>query len=158
AAGIVAAHAASLGGEVDFFSVLGKDKGAEFVSEQLHKHKVKSFLYEDVSRTTTRKQRYRAHGKTLLRVNHFRQHQISADNQKKILADIRERLKDKQLVIFSDFNYGCLPQPMVDNIISICREYGIKMAADSQSSSQTGDISRFHDMDLITPTEREARL
>ena len=32
------------------------------------------------------------------------------------------------------------------------------MAADSQSSSQMGDISRFKDMDLITPTEREARI
>ena len=32
------------------------------------------------------------------------------------------------------------------------------IAADSQASSQMGDISRFHDMDLITPTEREARM
>ena len=32
------------------------------------------------------------------------------------------------------------------------------MVADSQSSSQVGDVSRFHDMLLLTPTEREARL
>ena len=32
------------------------------------------------------------------------------------------------------------------------------LAADSQSSSQIGDISRFKGMDLITPTEREARI
>ena len=32
------------------------------------------------------------------------------------------------------------------------------MAADSQSSSQMGDISRFHGMNLLTPTEREARI
>ena len=32
------------------------------------------------------------------------------------------------------------------------------LVADSQSSSQTGDISRFKNMDLITPTEREARI
>ena len=31
-------------------------------------------------------------------------------------------------------------------------------AADSQSSSQVGDISRFQGMDLLTPTEREARI
>jgi bifunctional ADP-heptose synthase (sugar kinase/adenylyltransferase) len=30
--------------------------------------------------------------------------------------------------------------------------------ADSQSSSQVGDISRFKGMNLITPTEREARI
>jgi len=32
------------------------------------------------------------------------------------------------------------------------------MVADSQSSSQVGDISRFTGMELVTPTEREARL
>ena len=32
------------------------------------------------------------------------------------------------------------------------------MVADSQASSQMGDISRFKFMSLITPTEREARL
>jgi len=32
------------------------------------------------------------------------------------------------------------------------------MAADSQSSSQVGDVARFKGMDLITPTEHEARI
>jgi bifunctional ADP-heptose synthase (sugar kinase/adenylyltransferase) len=32
------------------------------------------------------------------------------------------------------------------------------MVADSQSSSQVGDVSRFQGMRLLTPTEREARL
>ena len=32
------------------------------------------------------------------------------------------------------------------------------MVADSQSSSQTGNIARFKGMDLIVPTEREARI
>ena len=32
------------------------------------------------------------------------------------------------------------------------------MVADSQSSSQVGDVSRFKGMVLLTPTEREARL
>ena len=32
------------------------------------------------------------------------------------------------------------------------------MVADSQSSSQTGDVSRFKYASLLTPTEREARI
>ena len=32
------------------------------------------------------------------------------------------------------------------------------MAADSQVSSQTGDVSRFKSMTLLTPTEHEARI
>ena len=32
------------------------------------------------------------------------------------------------------------------------------MSADSQTSSQVGDISRFKHVDLVTPTEREVRV
>ena len=62
------------------------------------------------------------------------------------------------LLVFSDFNYGCLPQPVVDKIVSMAKARGVMLAADSQSSSQIGDISRFQEMDLLTPTEHEARL
>jgi bifunctional ADP-heptose synthase (sugar kinase/adenylyltransferase) len=58
----------------------------------------------------------------------------------------------------SDFNYGCLPQPLVEALIERARAQGVVIAADSQASSQHADVSRFKDVDLITPTEREARL
>ena len=38
------------------------------------------------------------------------------------------------------------------------QQQNIIIVADSQSSSQLGDIGRFSDVTLITPTEREARL
>ena len=58
-------------------------------------------------------------------------------------------LDDLDLVVFSDFNYGCLPQTLVDKIISKCKKYGKLVFADSQSSSQVGDICRFKKMDFI---------
>ena len=67
-------------------------------------------------------------------------------------------LVDADLLIFSDFNYGVLPQDLVDEISQECIKRGIMMVADSQSSSQVGDISRFKNTALLTPTEREARL
>ena len=62
------------------------------------------------------------------------------------------------VVIFSDFNYGCLPQRLVEKIIKVSKKNNITITADSQSSSQLGNISRYHNTKLITPTEREARL
>jgi sugar/nucleoside kinase (ribokinase family) len=47
---------------------------------------------------------------------------------------------------------------LVDAIADSAREKGVMMAADSQVSSQTGDVSRFKGMTLLTPTEREARV
>jgi len=47
---------------------------------------------------------------------------------------------------------------MVDKIIAGAKEKNIMIAADSQSSSQIGDVSRFKGADLLTPTEHEARI
>jgi bifunctional ADP-heptose synthase (sugar kinase/adenylyltransferase) len=62
------------------------------------------------------------------------------------------------LLIFSDFNYGSLPQAVVDQITAAATKKKVKVVADSQSSSQIGDVTRFKNTDLLTPTEREARL
>ena len=113
---------------------------------------------EDDSRPTTVKQRYRASGKTLLRVSHLKQHMIDAAMQVAILNKVHDWIADTDLVVFSDFNYGCLPQTLVDRVAMLCTERGVAMVADSQSSSQIGDISRFKGAMLLTPTEHEARL
>ncbi|MBI1905657.1 MAG: adenylyltransferase/cytidyltransferase family protein [Rhodocyclales bacterium] len=158
-AGIVAAHAKGVGaGKVHFFSVTGADAGREQLVSALRGYGVDACLIVDESRPTTLKQRFRASGKTLLRVNHLRQHQISPDIQKKLWRGLERVLPDIDVLIFSDFNYGVLPQKLVDRIIAACQERDIMMVADSQCSSQVGDVSRFHDMAFLTPTEREARI
>ncbi|MFA5158892.1 MAG: PfkB family carbohydrate kinase [Candidatus Omnitrophota bacterium] len=157
-AGIVAAHARGFGADVKFFSVVGKDEAGELVRNSLKEREVMAHLYLDESRPTIRKERFRAHGKTLLRVNHFHQHPIDRNIQKKILEDLSSALEGVKLLVFSDFNYGCLPQPLVDEIIELCQAKDVMIAADSQASSQVGYVSRFHDAFLITPTEREARI
>ncbi|MCS6763643.1 MAG: PfkB family carbohydrate kinase [Candidatus Protistobacter heckmanni] len=157
-AGIVAAHARGLGAQVQFFSIAGADETRDYALGALHKYGVDTHIFVDESRPTTLKMRYRASGKTLLRVSHLRQHGISKALSDHLLAELLEKLQEIDLLIFSDFNYGCLPQDLVDAICVHCKRLGIPMVADSQSSSQVGDIARFKDMLLITPTEREARL
>jgi rfaE bifunctional protein kinase chain/domain len=157
-AAIVAAHARSLGADVKYFSVSGKDASAKFALEKLHEYGVTAEVFEDDSRPTSLKQRYRAAGKTLLRVSHLRQHVISQQIADEMLTSVKAILLNSDIVIFSDFNYGCLPQFLVDEIVAVCRHRKIPMVADSQSSSQMGDVSRFKGMLLLTPTEREARI
>jgi len=157
-AGIVAAHASGLGANVDFYTVLGDDENTSIVKDKLNEYNVNGYIYRDTSRPTTLKQRFRANSKTLLRVNHLKQHHISKEIQDKILIDIEKNIQNKDLIVFSDFSYGCLPQRLIDNIIELGLSHNIMMVADSQSSSQTGDISKFHNMTLVTPTEREVRL
>jgi len=157
-AGIVAAHAAGLGAEVNFISVTGNDAARKFSINELALANVKTDLLIDDGRPTTLKQRFRSKGKTLLRVSHLHQGAISIQLQAEILGILKNSIADIDLLVFSDFNYGCLPQPLVDQIVLLAKSHKVMLAADSQSSSQVGDVSRFKGMDLLTPTEHEARI
>lgn len=157
-AAIVSAHAASLGAKVRFFSVVGDDASANFCREELSKFGVEHHLLVDDSRPTTLKQRFRSRSKTLLRVSHLAQRSIEEPLQRELVKNVVEACAAADLLIFSDFNYGSLPQAVVDQITTSAAKKNIKIVADSQSSSQIGDITRFKNADLLTPTEREARL
>jgi rfaE bifunctional protein kinase chain/domain len=157
-AGIVAAHARALGAQVSFVSVIGQDQGGRFAAARLDAYGVHAELLVDSSRPTTLKQRFRASGQTMMRVSNLRQHEISLELQAQIQQSIAAKIDAADVVLFSDFNYGCLPQPLVAALIERARAGHALVAADSQSSSQLGDISRFRGAHLLTPTEHEARL
>ena len=42
-------------------------------------------------------------------------------------------LDGADLLVFSDFNYGCLPKPLVQQLVRIAKSRGVMVAADSQS-------------------------
>ena len=156
-AGGVAAHARGLGAEVRYCTVVGEDEFASFALENLEEQGIRCDVFADSTRPTTRKRRYRALNKTMLRVNHLRHHPPGADIQARMLKAVERALPDCDLLLFSCFNYGCLPQDLVDAITARARAKDVMLAADSQASSQIGDVSRFRGMSLLTPTEREAR-
>jgi bifunctional ADP-heptose synthase (sugar kinase/adenylyltransferase) len=75
-----------------------------------------------------------------------------------MLQMITTQLNRCDLLVFSDFNYGCLPDPLIHKCMSAAHDLKITCVADSQCSSQVGDVSRFKGMNLISATEREARI
>ena len=157
-AGIVASHASELGASVRLLSVAGQDSARDFAAAELEKRGVDYSYIIDTTRPTTVKQRFRSQGKSLLKVSTLSQQAISSNLQNLVLSEFEQVASRFDAIVFSDFNYGFLPQPLVEKTIKIAKQNNLFIAADSQSSSQFGDVSRFRGADLITPTEREARL
>jgi rfaE bifunctional protein kinase chain/domain len=157
-AGIVAAHAQSLGGSVNFHTVLGQDKFSEYTKTACKSYGFKLSNLTDATRPTTHKKRYRAQGKTLLRVNNYIQKPISEELINTAFTRLRKNIINADLIVLSDFNYGMLPNKLIEKVVQCAKDFDVLVVADSQSSSQIGDISRFSGATLVTPTEREARI
>ncbi len=157
-AGIVASHAANLGSNVNYITVLGKDIHNNFIKNKLKLKKLKLNAFIDNQRKNVLKQRFKSKNKTLFKVNDYNQNSISTELQKKIILKINKIIKKTDLIILSDFNYGALPKKLIENIIKIANNNKIIVTADSQSSSQIGYINKYKNVNLLTPTEYEARV
>ena len=157
-AGIVAKHAASLGARVQFISVTGNDELGRFAEHDLGVGSVRANFIADDMRPTTLKRRYRCQGQTLFRLSELTQDDVDTRIEEEIFELVKKCATNADIIVLSDFNYGCLPDSLVRKIITWAKSRKIFIAADSQSSSQLGDVSRFVGVDLITPTEYEARL
>jgi rfaE bifunctional protein kinase chain/domain len=157
-AAIVAQHLASMGATVSFVSVVGKDQPAKFLEEELTKSRINHFLFEDENRPTTFKIRYMVENQKILRVSRLKQEEINFGLETLILHRVEELIPSVEAVIFSDFVYGVITENLLKKVVSLCNPRKIKIFGDLQCSSQFGDVSKFKNFELITPTEKEARI
>ena len=156
-ASIVASHLSALGASLTFSSISGNDKVGKWAFKQLKKQNVKLKMFVDKFKKTVRKTRIRANKKTLLRLNRINNSQSSKFITDDFEASLTDTIKDFDLLILCDFGFGTLPQGLVTKVTKIAKINNVLVAADSQTSSLAGDITKFANVDLLTPTEVEAR-
>ncbi len=157
-AGIVAQHIKSMGAQSYYISVTGNDEPGAFAARKLEDGGVHATLFIDEGRPTTFKIRYMVDNQKLLRVSRLEQHNISAVLSKKVVQQIADTIPLVDGVIVSDFVYGVITDEILSSIVTIAKESGKPIFGDLQCSSQYGDVSKFKNFDLITPTEKEARI
>ena len=154
-AGVVAKHLQSLGADVTFTTVIGKDDDGEFALTDLKKSGVKINVIVDESRPTTCKHRYFVdNNRLLLQVDQLNNQAISDDTLEKMCQSIKKN--HSSAVICSDFRHGIFNTQTIGAILAAIPKETLKVA-DSQVSNRWGNILDFSDFDLITPNERESR-
>ena len=157
-AGIVAAHCKSLGAKTTFVTVTGDEETSSWSKEKASEYQLDSVNVVDKSRPTTLKQRYRSGTQTLLKISHLTQEFLDSEKETELVEKFSKIAGDIDLLILSDFSYGVLSPQVVERILAIATNHQIFVSADSQSSSQIGNLGKFKNIDLISATEREARL
>ena len=153
-AGVVAKHLQAAGADVTFSTVLGDDKMAEFVLNDLEKVGVKTQAIIDSTRPTTNKNAIVCGGYRMLKIDTLDNRAISERIQTELHEQIRDT--DTQCVMFCDFRHGIFNPETIPGLIEAIPA-GVFRVADSQVASRWGNICEFQGFDLITPNEREAR-
>ena len=157
-AAVVAAHISALGAQCDFVSVVGDDITAELVRQQLAVQGIGDGLSTDPSRPTTFKKRYLVENQKLFRVSRLEDHNLDADVEDQVIAQLKKLAPTAQGIVVSDFVYGVITPRILEVVHHLAEKYNLLLFGDLQCSSQVGSVTRFEKFSLLCPNEREARL
>jgi rfaE bifunctional protein kinase chain/domain len=157
-AAIVASHVRALGAKCHYISVVGDDLLSGSVKEILNCRDISTSLIVDPSRPTTYKTRYMVENQKLFRVSRIKDHEISEKIENKIIDKLNNLAPDIDGILVSDFVYGVITQNILTEISHLAKKFDLKLFGDLQCSSQVGKVTKFKEFDLITPTEKEARI
>ena len=154
-AGIVAKHFSSFSKNVTLTTLLSNDPLGKFALRELKKSKIKVNALFEKNRPTTNKNSFWVDDYKLLKVDKVSNENIESNTINKISEILKNDKND--MIIFSDFRHGIFNQNTIPVFIKKIKKKKFKVA-DSQVASRWGNIVDFKGFDLITPTEKEARL
>ena len=157
-AAVVAAHISALGARCDFISVVGADSTADLVRQELSVQGIGDGLSTDPTRPTTFKKRYVVENQKLFRVSRLEEHNLDAEVENQVIAQLQNLAPLAQGIVISDFVYGVVTPRILEVVHQLAQEHSLLLFGDLQCSSQVGSVTRFEKFSLLCPNEREARL
>lgn len=156
--GIIAAHASQVASKSYLISICGNDDEEKFAKKKLSEYGVKNKIFKSSFRKTIKKTRFiDSQNRNLFRLNHLNKIPSSDKMRSDIYSHVSKIIKNFDILILADFNYGLIDEKLISKLLVLARKHNVFVAADSQASSQFGNINKFKDVDLIAPTEYEAR-
>jgi rfaE bifunctional protein kinase chain/domain len=154
-AGIVSKHIRSLGGDPMLFSLLGEDREADYLLRNLDENGINRLILRNKDVTTIRKVRHLVQNQKLLKVDYSQDIYLTEKEEQQIINGIVEH-DDAGCIVVVDFGYGFVTDKLRAEIMRFGSENKIPIIADTSGASG-GNILKYEDVYLITPTEREGR-
>ncbi len=146
----------SLNCDVKIISISGNDKNHEKIIELFDKNNIKNFIFKDISRKTTIKNRIISDNTIYSRFDIEDKHEINDSietnifNKIKLLSDIN----NINGIILSDYNKGLLTEKLCQNIIKFANDKNILTFIDPKINN----INKYKNCTLFKPNLSEANL
>jgi D-beta-D-heptose 7-phosphate kinase/D-beta-D-heptose 1-phosphate adenosyltransferase len=149
----VARNVASLGGRVELLSVVGRDSRADDLRSLLENESIPTEgLLEDPARPTTLKTRIVASRQQVVRVDRESRAALDAGIRKRFVERLRERLREVDALIVSDYGKGVVDLDLMESIAREAREHGVIVAVDPKESH----FYQYRNVSVVTPNVHEA--
>jgi len=153
-AGVVARHAAALGAETYLLSSTAKDEASWNARTILENESVQTCLIP-CRNQLPQKTRFLVETSKLLRLEDGNFQPLDSVSEKQALDWVLSISDDFDAVIFCDFGYGTITGGLLTQLqTKLKNRIGVQVADVSGPRSQ---LTRFKNVDLLCPTERELR-
>jgi rfaE bifunctional protein kinase chain/domain/rfaE bifunctional protein nucleotidyltransferase chain/domain len=153
-AGVVALHLAGLGARPVLVSALADDEVSRGAAIRLTEAGVDLRCSRPRRRVVT-KHRYLVDHSKLFKVDEGAAAPADSAEEDRIATRILDASDGAAAVVFADFGYGVITAGLLDRILPDLRTRVPVLAADV--SGKQGDLLRYRGVDLLCPSEREAR-
>ncbi|MDO8632895.1 MAG: PfkB family carbohydrate kinase [Phycisphaerales bacterium] len=155
-AAIVARHVAALGAHAFLLSAAAgpKDAATQMVRDVLTAEGVESHLI-DARPAVVEKTRFLAEDTKLFKLDRARRVPLDSVAERRAAVILEQQSKVADAVIFCDFGYGMITGTLLQRVLPTLRQNVRTLTADV--SGGRAHLLSFRNVDLLCPTEREAR-
>jgi D-beta-D-heptose 7-phosphate kinase / D-beta-D-heptose 1-phosphate adenosyltransferase len=151
-AGNVINNLVSLGCRASVIGVCGDDPTAETLKQLLHEQHIDtSGIITDPARQTAVKSRVIASHQQIVRYDKESCETVGGDIAAQLLAALRQQLDDCDIVLISDYGKGVVSSPFCQQVVSLCREHGVRVLIDPKGS----DYAKYAGAWLVKPNRVE---
>ena len=127
----VALNIQSLGANAHLYAVTGNDSyGATLLHLMEEKGLWAKGIYQSTHRRTTVKSRIISHAQHLVRFDEEDTHSPDATEKKALLERIKTKMSDYDVVIFEDYDKGCLNREVIREVIGLAKSHQIPTLVD----------------------------
>lgn len=150
----VGLNLASLGVKTMLCSIVGKDVAGNKIRDLLEFHQIETRgLYPIDLRPTTIKTRVISNGNHLLRIDDETDELLSTADRRDFENHVKNCIRqfNPKVVIFEDYDKGCLYPEIIKEIIGLCHQLSIKITADPKFKN----FLSYSGCDLFKPNFKE---
>jgi len=145
-----AANISSLGGKVSLLGLIGKDTHGALLKKLCKNHKI-SFFPQLTQAPTITKTRIIGGNQQMLRIDK-EEHTVN-NHIPDLIKKTKSLLKPGDVLLFSDYNKGCLTEDFCQVLINHCKKNKILVIADPKPVN----INFFKNCDYLTPNWKESQ-